>query len=128
MTDELPDLEGDEAPLGRPFWNLNSTAESDMVYSIIKRRFPAVYEALSMALERADPMEIVYPGNPHEYSDVVLEVIVLLAPVCGDLGRVTSAEMENLLREGLGRIFGEPPDEERLRHAATMLFEDTYDP
>jgi hypothetical protein len=68
----------DEETLRESFWDLRDS-EGAVVQGILYRRFPEVYSILSRSLEAADPMDVVYPGNPDEYSDVVREVIVLLA-------------------------------------------------
>ncbi|MEU4155634.1 hypothetical protein [Actinoplanes sp. NPDC026670] len=119
----MTDLHGDEAPLSQPFWIFQDVAESRVVGAILERRFPGAYAVLSDSLERADPLDIVYPGNPGEYSDVVFEIIVLLAPVGGDIKKLSGDDVEQLLREGLARRFGELPDESRVHEAVRMILE-----
>lgn len=119
----MSELLGDEAPLRPPFWVFEDAAEQRLVTSVLARRFPGAFAALSESLESADPLDLVYPGNPGEYSDVVIEVLVLLAPVNGVVSGLSRSEIERVLREGLARRFGEAPDEERLREAARMISE-----
>ncbi len=117
----MTDLYGDEAPLSRPFWIFQDVGEGRVVGAVLKRRFPDTFALLLDSLERADPLDIVYPGNAGEYSDVVFEIIVLLAPVGGDIGKLSGDDVEQLLREGLARRFGELPDESKVREAVRMI-------
>jgi hypothetical protein len=87
----------------------------------LRQRFPEAFHVLESSLEEADPLEIVYPGNPDEYDDVVLEILVLLAPENVALAQVPSDRITAVVREGLARRFGEEPDEARLRRAAGLI-------
>lgn len=107
----------------RRFWQIETRQELEAVKSLLIRRFPFLYNKLSDALEEADPLEIVYPNNPDEYSDVVREVIVLLAPVNGRIQDLSDEEMTRVIRRGLGRCFDEPPSELRLRTAVDLLMD-----
>jgi hypothetical protein len=109
--------------MGQRFWELSTADELRLVSAILAARFPETYQRLSEALESADPFEVVYAGNPGEYDDVVREVIVLLAPVDGDLGSLDRRAIERLVREGLSRCFGEEADEARFQHAVDLLAE-----
>jgi hypothetical protein len=100
---------------------LQSPDELRLVRDLLKRRFPETFSVLASCLEQADPCEVVYPGNPGEYDDVVREIIVLLAPSSGRLGALTIEEIEDLLRDGLARCFGEPVPDERIRQAAELV-------
>ena len=106
------------------FWHIETMQEGEAVKSLLWRRFPYLYDKLSDALEEADPFEIVYPNNPNEYSDVVREVIVLLAPVNGRIQDLSYEEITRVIRRGLGRCFGEPPSESRLKAAVDLLLMD----
>lgn len=110
----------DEETLSEPFWDLQD-AEEAVVQGILRRRFPETYSLLVQVLEAADPMEVVYPGNPDEYSDVVRELIVLLAPVNGVISRLDETELEHILVEGLSRCFGEEPDRSRVKSTIRLL-------
>src|SRR5580692_9595456 len=79
-----------ESEYGRRFWAIETLEEGQTVARLLRRRFPQVFESLSEIFEQADPLDIVYPGNPNEYSDVVREIIVLLAPVEGKIGLLAS--------------------------------------
>ncbi|GAB3453276.1 hypothetical protein [Actinophytocola sediminis] len=114
-------LADDEKPIKEPFWKLEEFHEAKIVKAVLKRRFPSAYLILTEALESADPFDIVYPGNPDEYSDVVQEIIVLLAPVSGDLGKLTERQVDEIVRDGLARRFGEEPDEVRVREAVRLI-------
>ena len=116
-------LEGDEAPLSEPFWLFETASESRVVGAVLRRRFPETYAILAESLEKADPLDVVYPDNPDEYSDVVREILVLLAPVNADLSRITAERTEEVVREGLARRFGELPDDERVRMAVRLISE-----
>ena len=116
MTEEHED----ERTLSEPFWN-REDVELRVAQGVLQRRFPATYALLNRSLEAADPMDVVYPGNPNEYSDVVLELIVLLAPVNGDVSRLGDAELERLVVEALGRCFGEEAEQSRVEHAVRLL-------
>jgi hypothetical protein len=110
----------DEGSLSAPFWVLRD-GEERVVQEILKRRFPETYSSLTTALDAADPMDIVYPGNPNEYSDVIREMLVLLAPVNGDLAKLTERELRGLLVEALNRCFGEAADKSRVEDAVRLL-------
>lgn len=110
----------DEATLSDSFWLLGD-GEEKLVQRILKRRFPQTYSDLSTSLETADPMEVVYPGNPDEYSDVVRELIVLLAPVNGDISKIGDSELEHLVIEALHRCFGEEADGSRVVNVVRLL-------
>jgi hypothetical protein len=87
----------------------------------LRQRFPSTFEILESSLEEADPLEIVYLGNPDEYSDVVCEVLVLLAPENANLGQVDRRRLEGVLKEGLARRFGEEADEARTVLAVDLI-------
>ncbi len=110
----------DEGPLSEPFWPAMG-AEVYLVQEILQRRFPQVYSNLMMSLEAADPMDVVYPGNPDEYSDVVRELVVLLAPVNADISKVGDSELEHLVIEALRRCFGEEADGSRVANVVRLL-------
>lgn len=107
-------LEDEEAPLSRPFWQIETAMELAVVDQVLRRRFPTVMDTLAVALEAADPMDVVYPGNPNEYSDVVREILVLLSGGGDDLQKMSKDRLGFVIREGLARRFGEPADEARL--------------
>ncbi|MEV6985234.1 hypothetical protein AB0M95_28780 [Sphaerisporangium sp. NPDC051017] len=115
------ELSPDEAPLKEPFWNIDLVSEGEVVMRVLRQRFPETIAILEEALEEADPFDIVYPDNPHEYSDVVAEMIVLMAPVNGALHLLSTDEIEALVREGLARRFGEHPDETRVKRAVRLI-------
>jgi hypothetical protein len=62
-----------EKPLSEPFWSNDSNLNDHAIDQYFRQRFPVSYAILAESLEEADPMDIVYPGNPNEYSDVVRE-------------------------------------------------------
>lgn len=66
-------------------------------------------------------MEVVYPGNPFEYDDVVREMLVLLAPSSGRVARLTDEELVTLVMEALSRCYGDHPDSERLQRAVELI-------
>jgi hypothetical protein len=104
-----------------PFWNLQNSAEATFIDQIIRRRFPETYAVLETCLEEADPFDIVYAGNPGEYADVVRELLVLMAPVNGELKQLTRDQLGQLIREGLARCFESEPDESRVSHLVDLL-------
>jgi hypothetical protein len=67
----VEDLAADERPLRTPFWSFTEPGEERTVDRVLRRRFPDAYSRLAAALAEADPMDVVYPGNPGEYHDVV---------------------------------------------------------
>lgn len=111
----------DERPRLEPFWQINDVAEARVVRNALKRRFPRTYALLTDALESADPYEIVYPDNPEEYSDVVDEIIVLLAPVNGDISQLAYQQLDEIVRNGIAKCFGEEPDEHRVRNVIQYI-------
>jgi len=90
---------------------------------VLRERFSVEYAILSSSLEEADPCEIVYPGNLDEYGDVVLEILVLLAPENVRLANLSQARIDEVVREALSRRFSEMPADERVRHAITLICE-----
>jgi hypothetical protein len=107
--------------LKEPFWKLETRAEFEFVRKVLRRRFPDTYSLLEECLERADPFEIVYADNPGEYDDVVREIIVLVAQVNGALGDLPADRLDEIVRDGLARCFGELPDEERVQNAVNVI-------
>ena len=105
------------------FWAIETTSEGQVIRNVIRRRFPNSYAIISESLESADPMDIVYPDNPEEYSDVVLEVITLLAPVGGRLDALSVQDIEKVIREGIDRCFDETPDDARVRGVVGLIAE-----
>jgi hypothetical protein len=105
------------------FWQIETKQEGEVVKNLLWRRFPYLYDKLSDSLEKADPFEVVYPNNPDEYSDVVREVIVLLAPVNGRIQDLSYEEMTQVMRRGLRRCFGEPLSEPRLKAVVDLLMD-----
>jgi hypothetical protein len=103
------------------FWNLETGDEIRSVRAALQRRFPETYSILSDSLEEADPMEVVYPGNPFEYDDVVREMLVLLAPSSGHLASLTYAGLIALTTEALSRCYDELADPERLHRAVELI-------
>ena len=110
-----------ESEYGRRFWAIETLEEGQTVARLLQRRFPQVFESLSEIFEQADPLDVVYPGNPNEYSDVIREIIVLLAPVEGKIGLLTPGQIEHLVKEGLGRCFDDEPIERRVQDMVHMI-------
>jgi hypothetical protein len=110
-----------EKPLSEPFWSDDFNLDTIAIDRYFRQRFPVSYAILAESLEEADPMDVVYPGNPNEYSDVVIEVIVLLAYVNADLTKPSSEKIDEVVRDGLARRFGELPDEDRVRRAVVLI-------
>jgi hypothetical protein len=109
----------------KPFWILESADEIHFARQILKRRFPEMYSLLTDSLEQADPLEVVYPGNPDEYGDVVREIIVMADYANGDLGLLSREEIDALVKEGLSRCFGEEPDAGRVEIAVDLVHQRT---
>jgi hypothetical protein len=106
----------------KPFWQLDTRDELALVKALLQRRFPTTWAVLTDCLDEADPLDIVYPGNPGEYDDVVEEeMLVLLAPVDGDLARLSELELRSLVADGLARCFDTPPEPERVERLVTLL-------
>jgi len=116
-------LEPEERPISEPFWQIDSVADGLVVVRVLRERFSVEYAILSSSLEEADPCEIVYPGNLDEYGDVVLEILVLLAPENVRLANLSQARIDEVVREALSRRFSEMPADERVRHAITLICE-----
>jgi hypothetical protein len=112
-----------ESEYGRKFWAIETLEEGRAVARILERRFPRLFEGLSEIFEQADPFDIVYPGNPNEYSDVVREIIVLLAPAEGNIDLLSPGQVEELVREGLGRCFDDELIETRVQNVVRLITE-----
>ncbi|NYI59987.1 hypothetical protein BKA22_002732 [Cellulomonas soli] len=117
----MTELSGEEEPREQPFWRIDNSHDSQAVTRVLRQRFPDAFEALDECLDEADPLDIVYPGNPHEYSDVVLEVLVLLAQENADLSHIGRQRLDGVLRQGLARRFGEDPIEARVELAVDLI-------
>lgn len=117
----MSELNEEERPLKAPFWRLETITEARIVEEVLRRRFPETMAILAESLEQADPLEIVYPDNPNEYGDVILEITVLLADVNGNLSLLSAEQLDGIVREGLARRFGELPDEARVRYAVDLI-------
>jgi hypothetical protein len=115
------ELAAGERPLRAPFWSFTEPGEERTVDRLLRRRFPDTYARLAAALEEADPMDVVYPGNPGEYDDVVREILVLLAGHDGSVDGVPVEELSGIIEDGLARRFGEEPDGRAVRRAAELL-------
>lgn len=100
---------------------LETPDEELAVNAFLRRRFSKQFAMLGECLDAADPLDVAYPDNPGEYNDVVREVLVLLASVNADLSKVTVERLEEAIREGLLRRFGEYPDDERLKAAVRLI-------
>jgi hypothetical protein len=109
--------------LREPFWKLETRSEMEVVSLVLRRRFPETFSILEESLEFADPLDVVYPGNPGEYDDVVREIIVELPHVNGDLSGLSLEQVSQIVVEGLERCFGELPDRSRVRLAVDMIVE-----
>lgn len=109
----------DGEPTGR-FWLIETREEDGVVKRLLLRRYPVLFRALSEVLESTDPMDVVYPNNPDEYSDVVREMLVIIAG-SGEVGRLPAHEIAVILRRAIGLCFGEDPDPARLERAALLL-------
>ncbi|WP_020393015.1 hypothetical protein [Kribbella catacumbae] len=121
VRDHLDSNHDPRWPGRRPFWDLESAAESKLVRRLLQRRFPDLYQRLASALEQADPYDVVYPNNPGEYNDVIHEFLVMADPVDGDLTRLSQTQITDLLKAALARCFGERLDETKLQHTVTLL-------
>jgi hypothetical protein len=115
------ELAAGEQPLRAPFWSFTEPGEEQTVDRVLRRRFADTYARLAAALEEADPMDVVYPGNPGEYDDVVREILVLLAGHDGSVDGVPAGELTGIIADGLARRFGEEPDGQAVRRAAELL-------
>jgi len=116
-------LRDGERPRKQPFWSIDDFSEAEVVSRVLERRFPGTFDILESSLEEADPLDIVYPDNPSEYSDVVLEIVVLLAPENADLARVDRHRVTEVVEEGLARRFGEEPDTTRVARAVELIIQ-----
>lgn len=114
-------LNDDEKSQMEPFWQIDDVEESRVIGAVLKRRFPETFAILTESLELADPLDVVYPNNPDEYSDVIAEIIVLLAAVNGDLGMLSIDQLDGVVRIGIARRFGESPDEDRVRRTVGLI-------
>lgn len=103
------------------FWQLETREEMETVHRILARRFPGIVDRLTTALDQVDPFDIVYPGNPGEYDDVVWEFLVLVAPTSGDLDWFAADQIEAALRTSFRRCFEEPIDDAKLKEAVKAL-------
>ncbi|MGN9764567.1 hypothetical protein ACTMS2_05305 [Micromonospora sp. SD12] len=114
-------LSAEEGPLHPSFWDFQGYAETRVVTTVMRRRFPWQYQLLARSLEAVDPMDMVYPGHPNEYSDVILEVLVLLSDNNVDLLNTSAGRLERVIREGIERRFSESPEEHRVRAVVQLI-------
>ena len=108
-------------PVDKPFWIIETPDEGLVVKELLLRRFPQLISALSNSLEEATPLNVVYPGNQNEYSDVVREIVMLLAPHNGSIDALSANELFEIVLRGLRRCFGEKPEMRRVQTAVDLL-------
>jgi hypothetical protein len=104
-----------------PFWLLDSSSELAAVDAALRRRFPRTFLRVSDAIESEDPYDIVYPGNPGEYVDVVREFLVLIADVAGDITSLSRDAITGRLTQSFECCFAESPDAESVGRIADAL-------
>jgi hypothetical protein len=109
-----------ETTSGRRFWELQTKEEMALVGALLRRRFGETFTLWEASLNEADPMEIVYPGNPGEYEDVIREVMVLL-PSDESAMHLAATEARAVAIEALGRCFGEDPEDERVEYLVRLV-------
>ena len=103
------------------FWQPETREELETVRRVLARRFPDIVNRLGTALEQVDPLDIVYPGNPGEYEDVVWEFLVLVPPTTVDLDQVPASQIESALRTSFRRCFDEPIEDTKLSETLKAL-------
>jgi hypothetical protein len=111
----------DVETLKRPFWIPETAEELRIIEILLRRRFPETYELLETSLDAMDPMDIGLPVQEGEYTDVIRELLVLLAPQEGNIGKLSVEEITDLLIEGLNRCFSEQPKLRQVRNTAELI-------
>lgn len=81
----------------------------------LQTRYRRPYEVLEGSLESVDPADMVYPGNPGEYNDVVLEILTLTCHRDCSFTEFGRHDLMQILERALHFYFGEPVDGESLR-------------
>ena len=91
------------------FWRLETKAEMETVRSILERRFPDAYPIVDAACESVDLYDLIRPGNPHEYDDVVREFLVYLGASGRTLPELTEEEVRDFCDRSFRACFAERP-------------------
>jgi hypothetical protein len=102
---------------------LETREELECVNALLERSFPKTVSLFRRALQDADPLDIVYDGNPDEYADVVREAVALLSWQSGDPRGLDSEALRDTLLEALRRCFDEEPDPRRVESALRLIRE-----
>jgi hypothetical protein len=103
------------------FWRFDSDGERRTVRDVLYRRFPRLTSLLAESFEAVLGREVAHAGNPGGENDVVIETIVLLAEVNGDLGRVPAGRLRDVVGEAMARSLGRAPEPGIVQEAARLI-------
>jgi hypothetical protein len=103
------------------FWRFESDDERRIVCDVLYRRFPRLTSLLADCFEAVSTYDIAHPGNPDGDNDVILETIVLLAEVNGNLNRVPTGRLHDILGQGMARSLGHVPDPHAVQEVTRLI-------
>jgi hypothetical protein len=108
-------------PESRRRWNPESREDRASLRRELKARYGELYETIGDALDSADPMHVVYTGNPNEYEDVVWQVLGQIEAQAMTVVQISVEAWRRIIEEALAPFFGEEPDQDRLAAAANLI-------
>ncbi|HEY3709401.1 MAG TPA: hypothetical protein VGL64_08505 [Amycolatopsis sp.] len=110
------------ASLTRPFWEFENDAERRIVRDLLYRRFPRMTSLLADSFTAVSTdYDIAHPENPDSDNDVIVETLVLLAEVNGNLDRVSTRRLHDILGEGMARSLGHTPKPRAVKEATRLI-------
>ncbi|MEV6442991.1 hypothetical protein [Amycolatopsis sp. NPDC051716] len=110
-----------DEPAVAAFWRFESDEERRIVRDVLYRRFPRLTSLLANAFEAVLAVDIARPGNPDGDNDAIAETLALLAGVNGNLDRISTAQLHDIVGEGIARSFGHVPDPGLTQQAIRLL-------
>ena len=112
--------EQSESPVAA-FWRFETDGERRIVRDVLYRRFPRLTDLLADCFTALPHHDIAHPGNLDGDNDVIIETLVLLAEVNGNLGRVPTGRLHDILGEGMARSLGHVSEPHATQKVARLV-------
>lgn len=112
--------EQSESPVAA-FWRFDTDDERRIVRDVLYRRFPRLTSVLADCFAAVSTYDIAHPGNLDGDNDVIAEILVLLADVNGNLDRVPTGRLHDVLGEGMARSLGHIPEPRAVQEATRLV-------
>ncbi|OXM43413.1 hypothetical protein [Amycolatopsis alba] len=103
------------------FWRFDTEDERRIVRDVLYRRFPRLTGLLADSFTAVSTCDIAHPGNPDGDNDVIVEILVLLADVNGNLDRVSTEQLQDILGEGMTRSLGHVPEPHLVQKTTQLV-------